>query len=522
MSRRLIFKGFEILPDERKLLVDGNLKLLGARAFDLLMWLAEHRARVVSKDELLQNVWPGTVVEESNLTVHVAVLRKLLGLQVITTVVGRGYRFTAAMTADADLAALPLPLPELSPSAGNELSRPPPPPIDRPSLAVLPFANSGGDAGEDYFAEGIAEDIITELSRLRSLYVIARQSSFSFNRKVKRLAEIAGELGVSFVVDGSVRRFDNRVRITTQLIEASSGKEIWGDRFDVPVEQIFAVQDDIVRTIVTTLEGRMTNLILQHSRRKTPSSITAYEYFLQARQKTEIYDVLASLPVLRKAIQLDPDYAPAHALLGLALLVEYLNTGDPVKIESAWQATAKSVELDDGDAFCHCALADILIYRGKFDLAQAHFERALAINPSDIWALTLSADLWIAVGDAERAINVLDRAHQRDPYPPNYYWGLRGPALMMLGRFEEAIVALDRSMSVNVSREGYLAICHARQGNMAQARQHVAEALRIEPELTISRFVETESFQKQQDRAYLAEGLRLAGMPVEAFFYWST
>jgi TolB-like protein len=226
--QRLSFTDVEIQPDERRVLVGGKPAILGARAFDLLMCLVEHRDRVVAKDELLQRVWPGMVVEETNLTVHVATLRKWLGPEAIATVSGRGYRFIAQLTV-ADSVPTSVAINAVEPAATAALPDLVPPP-DKPSLAVMPFANLSGDAAQDYFVDGVVDDITTALSRVRAFFVIARSSSFTYKGRVVNAPQVGQELGVRYLVEGSFRHVGPRLRIGVQLVETAAGRLVWSQR----------------------------------------------------------------------------------------------------------------------------------------------------------------------------------------------------------------------------------------------------------------------------------------------------
>ena len=267
MNTAYRFGGFELNPATRQLLAEGLPVALGARALDVLLALIERRERLVTKEELLELVWPGLVVEENNLQVQISALRKILGPQSIATIPGRGYRFAAPLGADEALPA--------AASAAAVSSREP------PSIAVLPFLNMGGDPEKDYFADGITEDVITELARWRSLAVTSRNSTFRFKGKSVDMQRLGHELGVRFLVEGSVRRMGERIRITAQLIDAESGNHVWGERFDRPMADLFAVQDQVVQTIVGTLVGRVQASGADRARRRPPSSLDAYDHVLR-------------------------------------------------------------------------------------------------------------------------------------------------------------------------------------------------------------------------------------------------
>jgi TolB-like protein len=243
------FGDVEVRADERRVLARGEAVALGARAFDLLMVLITHRERVVTKDELMSLVWPGLVVEENNLTVQVSALRKVLGSEAISTVPGRGYRFTLvpdqAATAVAPVAAV---APQTTGEAGAALVLP-----DKPSIAVMPFVNLSGDPAEDYFADGITEDIITELSRFRSLFVISGNSTFTYKGRAIDVRSVARELGVRYVLEGSIRKGAGRLRVSAQLVDALSANHLWAEKFDRTLADVFVVQEEVTQSIVAAI-----------------------------------------------------------------------------------------------------------------------------------------------------------------------------------------------------------------------------------------------------------------------------
>ena len=230
----LRFGNFEVQPGERSLVVNGQVASLGFRVFDILIFLIEHRERVVTKDELLDRVWPGTFVEEGNLTVHIAALRKLLGRAKIATISGRGYRFAAKHPPDVDQSAG-----KLSPISDQGPSPTMTPKIDKPSLAVMPFLNLTGNSGQDFFVDGVVDDIISVLSRVRSFFVIARSSSFTYKGKIVDAPQVGRELGVRYLIEGSFRETGSQLRIGVQLVETTAGHLVWSQRFEGQRADIF-------------------------------------------------------------------------------------------------------------------------------------------------------------------------------------------------------------------------------------------------------------------------------------------
>jgi TolB-like protein len=255
MSKRLQVGHFEVLPEQRQVrstLQNGAPANLGARAFDLLLCLVKHRDRVVGKDELLAQVWPGLVVEEGNLNVQIHALRKLFGSQSVVTVPGRGFQLGLEVLVAEDSAHTTpgTPAPPVASTENPAIELPLP---DKPSIAVLTFTNLSDHPEQDFFCEGVTEDIITELARFHNLFVIARSSSSTYKDESTKIPQIGKELGVRYVVQGSVRRAGQRIRVTAQLVDATNGLHVWADHYDRVLEDVFAVQEEVVQAIVATV-----------------------------------------------------------------------------------------------------------------------------------------------------------------------------------------------------------------------------------------------------------------------------
>jgi TolB-like protein/tetratricopeptide (TPR) repeat protein len=498
------FGCFEVQPEARELLVNGVPAKLGARAFDVLLALIERRDRVVSKDELLNLVWPGLIVEENNLQVHISALRKVLGSQAVTTIPGRGYRFTALLGANE---ALP---------AASAVTAPSHKPL---SIAVLPFLNMGADPEKDYFADGITEDIITELSRWRSLAVTSRNSTFRFKGKSVDIQQVGRELGVRFLVEGSVRRAGERIRVTAQLIDAETGNHLWGERFDRPKADLFAVQDEVVHTIVGTLAGRVQASGADRARRKPPSSLDAYDLMLRgnALRWDDPASAAEAKRAFERAIEIDPEYGLAHSLLAVLLCREWENdlSGSRETLDRAAVLAQRAVELADDESTCHTILGQICLERRSFDLALHHTERGVEINPANQWN---RADLGLVlcyVGRAEEGLEMFRDARRADPYfGPRWYWRGLGVAQFVLRRYSDALADFERGLTNHSLRAlAILAGCCAKIGLSERARETMAQCLALQPGATIAKLVAKVPFKDADDSLHLAECLRLAGMP---------
>ncbi len=320
----LVFGPFRLLVKRRELFAHGVPVPLGSRAFDLLLALVKRQGQLATKDELISEVWPGTVVEENNLQVQISTLRKVLGEEpegsrYLLTVPGRGYRFVAPVErqgARHATATPPLAVEDSTTAAVLSSSAPLPLP-DKPSIAVLPFTNMSGDPEQEYFADGMAEEIITALSRCSSLFVIARNSSFTYKGRAVDVRQVGRELGVHYVLEGSVRRGGNRLRFSGQLVEAGSGVHIWADHFDGEMSDVFDLQDRITGSVVAAIEPKLQLAEMERLKHKAAANLNAYDLLLRAQQLEYQFtdqSLISAVGYLKQAIEIDPTYAPAMAL----------------------------------------------------------------------------------------------------------------------------------------------------------------------------------------------------------------
>jgi TolB-like protein len=388
---------------------------------------------------------------------------------------------------------------------------------EKPSVAVLPFDDMSG--GQQYFGDGISDDIIIELSRFRQLRVLARNSSFQFRGPNVDVGRVGRELGIQYVLEGSVRRLGNRIRITAQLIDASSGHHIWADRFDRPLEELFDVQDQVVRTIVGTLVGRLQADRADRAKRKPPTSLAAYECVLRG-DALPVYDAANETEVrrlLKRAIELDPEYAKPHALLAFAFCREWyldMSGSSDAALDRALASAKRAVELDDGQEVCLAALGWVHMHRRSYDLAEYHYARALALNPNNPTVRANLGDLYLRLGDPVKCLEYFKEAKVIDPFfAPKWYWGPVGRAYFMTHQYDDAIAAFARYPSTRFWGPAHLAACYALTGNISRSNHHAAEVLRLMPEFSISRFVPKELYRLSSDCKHLTDALRKAGLP---------
>jgi adenylate cyclase len=389
---------------------------------------------------------------------------------------------------------------------------------DKPSIAVLPFVNMSGDPEQAYFSDGITEDILTELSRFRALSVVARNSSFRFRGEDVDVVRVGRELGVQYVLEGSVRKMGSKIRITAQLIDAITGSHVWADRFDRSQEEIFDVQDQVVRMIVGTLAGRLQAADVEKALRKPPASLAAYDCVLRAdalpNANREAQAEARRLS--ERAIELDPTYSRAYTQLAISYHLEWQHdySGSNAALDQAYALANRAVALDGNDSNAFSFLGWIHLIRRSYDLAEHCFQKSIALNPNRPVVMATLGTLYGYLGRPEEGIAYYMQAKLIDQlYDPTWYWPRLGMLHFIAGRYEEAIVHLSRSQTMSQWAYGYLAACYALTDQKDQAAHLAAEALRLAPDFSIERFLEKEPFKQLADRERLLQGLRKAGLP---------
>ncbi|MBM3567897.1 MAG: adenylate/guanylate cyclase domain-containing protein [Alphaproteobacteria bacterium] len=407
---------------------------------------------------------------------------------------------------------------ERHPSEVKQLSSAPAA-AEKPSIVVLPFANMSGDKEQEFFADGLTEDILTELSRFKQLLVISRNSAFVYKGRAVKVQDVAKELGVQFVLEGSVRKAGNRVRITVQLIDAESDRHIWAERYDRELEDIFAIQDEVTRTIVGTLSSRVEAASHERARRKTPDNLVAYEYVLTGKRLHHLStqtDNRAALELLERAIALDPRYAHARAWKACVLGQRwgYGWFEDRAALEEKIFAEIEvALALDENDSDVHRIMAAIMIVRHDFERAAFHQDRALALNPNDDLIVVQQGEYLTWIGQAEEGIDWIKKAMRLNPYHPERFWSHLGRAYFVAKRHGEALEAYRRLSKPDMAQRAFMAACCARSDDAESARLHAKAVLEADPKFTAMGFAATLHFKHETDRTHLREALILAGLP---------
>jgi TolB-like protein/class 3 adenylate cyclase len=384
---------------------------------------------------------------------------------------------------------------------------------ETPSVVILPFTNIGGESDQQYLSDGITEDIITELSRFHSIRVIARNSAFRFRGLAIDLAEVRRELGVRYIVEGSLRKIGDSLRINAQLIDVTNGSHLWAERFDYALQDVFSLQDRVVTTIASTVEGRAAAAGAKQTQRKPVSQWASYDYFLRGRECAWQYKEDEGLPFFMRAIEMDPDFAQAHAWCAMAYVGCYWADGKAETLEKAQSSAQRALSLDSADALSHQAMGFVLLHSKQHSLAGMHLDRARRLNPADVGIMTDYAN-WLRYGGrSEEAMPILDAAMLNDPYPPVWFWDVRGSALFHLKRYDEAINAFHNMPLERVFIRASLAAVYAVAGQVKRAQEQIAIARKLSPGLSISDFIAFTPYANETLMAPFLEGWRIAGLP---------
>lgn len=516
------FDDFVLDQQRRELTRHGQVVCIGPQVFDLLRLLLDNRERVVSKHELLSEVWAGRIVSESTITSHINALRKAIGdsgeeQRLVRTVARKGYRFVGEVREDASDA--PAPRPD-EPVARHALLLP-----DKPSISVLPFHNLSGDPEQDYFADGMVEDIIAALSRIRWLFVIARNSSFTFKGRPVDIQQVGRELGVRYVLEGSIRKAGNRLRITGQLIDASSGAHIWAERFEGELDDVFELQDRIAERVVGAIAPQLERAETERAKGKPTDSLGAYDYYL--RGTARLYNgtreaIDEALPLLYKAIELDPEYASAYGMAAWCYFWRKLNgwmLDRPGEIAEGARLARLAVTFGRDDAVALTRGGHALGHlAGDIDGGIALLDRARLLNPNLAPAWYLGGILRALRGETETAIDNLNHAARLSPLDPEMFRMQVGMALahFFAGRYDCAVSWAEKALGNLPSLLAAIALVaasHAHCDRQHEAHRALARLRQLDPNLRASRLREWLPIQRDQDLARLADGLRLAGLP---------
>jgi TolB-like protein/Flp pilus assembly protein TadD len=398
-------------------------------------------------------------------------------------------------------------------STGRSLPLP-----DKPSIAVLPFDNLSSQPEETYFSDGITEDIITGLARFRSLFVVARNSSFVFRGKEIGLAEIGRQLGVSYLLEGSVRRSHTAVRINAQLIEAATNMHIWAERYDRALDDVFAVQEQVAQQIVSTLVGRIQDDRLQRSLRKPTASLVAYDCLLRGLAHFRGYaedDNQKAHDLFTRAVELDPNYALARAYVAQThIALNGRASAPPEVLDRAFELASSALELDPQEGHAHRVIGQIWLFRRDYDTAERHYRLAVKLNPNDPDRKMALGYLLTMRGRFDEALDLMDEAFRLNPFQPLWYGTQRALLLYSLKRYVEAVQELKRITTPGYWARTRLAACYGQLGRTSEAQAQVSTILHEKPDFSIADFLRYDALlERAEDREHLRQGLIKAGLP---------
>jgi adenylate cyclase len=396
---------------------------------------------------------------------------------------------------------------------------------DKPSIVVLPFTNMSNDPSQDYFSDGITEDITTDLSRLSSLFVISRNTAFFYKGKAVKLSDLSKELGVQYVLEGSVRRADGQVRITTQLIDATQDRHVWSERYDRPLKDIFAVQDEIRQKIVFALKVKLTPEEQERFWRAPTNNLEAYDFLLRGGESVlrALYERkkdanTQARQMFEKAIELDPQYAGAYAGLGQTYWLDWFyqwSRDRAQSLERAFELGQKAIALDDSLSFPRRLLSQVYLWKKQHDQAIAEAERAIALDPNNADGYVNLGSILVNARQPEEGIKLSEKAMRLNPrYPPLYLVNL-GAAYREAGQCEEALVPLKEVLILNPNfgpAHLNLAVCYAELDRLEEARAEIAEVLRVNPYASLEVFKQIAPYQSPADLERFLAALRKAGL----------
>jgi TolB-like protein/DNA-binding winged helix-turn-helix (wHTH) protein/cytochrome c-type biogenesis protein CcmH/NrfG len=524
------FESYSLNVDRQELRRGADLVAVEPQVLDLLQYLIRNRERVVSKDDLIAHVWNGRIVSDSTLTSRITTARQALGdsgeqQRLIRTLARKGIRFVGEVrenqNADGASTAKPASPGEYE-SVPRALLRPWAAQLsDKPSIAVLPFTNMSGDSDQEYFADGITEDIITALSRLRWFFVIARNSTFAYKGQSEDVRQIGRDLGVRYILEGSVRKSGQRVRITGQLMDALTGNHIWAERYDRELSDIFALQDEITGSVTTAIEPKMLMAEGIRAEKRSINDLDAWD--LVARAVSHFWRLTASeseiaITILRQAVERHPNYAPAHSLLAFALLVSahmgWIPAGGDK--DAAERLAQHAVELDEGDPWAHMALGYLAFASRRTDQAVRRFRAAIDLNPNFAAAYgyigwTLAHD-----GQSDEAIKNLQQAIRMSPRDPFNVFFLAGfaAAHYLAGRYTEAADWAEQAVQLRPGHLGArrkLCASLAQAGRIKEAKAAMNTLRQLQPDISIAWIKQSVPYTSGPMEHFL-EGMRKAGL----------
>jgi len=522
MTNVFSFDNHTLDAGRRELRRGDELVATQPQVFDLLVHLLKHRDQVVSRDDLIALVWGGRIVSDSTLDSRINAARNAVGdngkeQKLIRTFPRKGLRFVGAVNRHSDGGPSAVAFQESASQLQPALTLP-----DRPAIAVLPFDNMSDDQEQEYFSDGISEDIITALSKLRWFFVVARNSSFTYKRRAVHMKQIAAELGVRYVVEGSVRKSGDRVRITAQLNDTATGSHIWAEHFDRELTDVFAVQDEITDAIVAAIEPQIYAAENFRSRRKLPNNLDAWDLVMRALShhwRVTRVDSAAARDLLERAIAIDPDYGQALSLIATnQMFGVHLGWSDIASAAPmAERAALAAIAADSEDAWAHTALGSVYFSTRRLDNSLAEFELALQLNPNFSLAQGYYALALCYGGRWQDAYAAAQRAIRQSPRDPSLaiYYGVAAYAQFVGENYSQAIMLAREATRHRGDLTGayrVLTVAAGMAGQIDVAEAALGELRRSQPNISLAWIENQLPWKLDADREHYLEGFRRAGL----------
>src|SRR5216684_4626577 len=524
-SLRYLFEEYAFDTDRRELHRGADVVSVAPQVFDLLDYLIRNRERVVSKDDLINAIWNGRAVSDAALTTRLNIARSSIGdsgeeQRLIKTLPRKGFRFVGQVREAQGPAG--------AATADNPIE-PPKPALtlpDKPSIAILPFTNLSSDPEQEYFADGMVEDIITGLSRSKSLFVIARNSSFTYKGKAVDIKRVGRELGVRYVLEGSVRKAGNRIRITGQLVDATTGNHIWADRYDSTLEDIFDLQDQVTMSVIGAIAPHLERAEIARAQRKPTESLQAYDYYLRALASFYRFSTreanIEAFRLAETACHLDPDFAAPFALAADCLVQRWgfgWSSGGAEEVAEALRLARRALELDKDDPTVLASAGLVLgLFVGEVEEAAALLARGVSLDPSLALARIWNGYVQLYLGNGDAAIEQFQIGLRMSPLDPRIFMAQVGTACahFFAGRYEDGTLWAKTAVQQNpnfVVAHRILMACHAMAGRVEETRQAWEAARQIDPAQRISTVMKGLHYRRPKDLQLFEGAFRIARMP---------
>lgn len=484
------------------------------QVFDLLHYLVVNSGKVISRNELLDNVWAGRIVSDTTLSGHIKSVRKVLGDSgqsqvIIKTIHGRGYQFIESVSIEEEQPSQNSPAPQSTETVASD--------INGPLIAVLPFLNRSSDTEQQYFAEGMSEDIITELARFSDIQVVSRYSSFQLDSEAPTLESFCEQQKVSYWVEGSVRKSETSVRISVQLVDALTRNTLWAEKYDKSLDEIFFIQDEIVETIVSTLSGQIQKVELLRANSRATSSLRAYDHLLRglALHKngyTSQQSFSMASEEFSKAIAIDPNFARARAWL-ICSTANMWELMTEERIKDALFEAKHALSLDSSESEIHRILGAIYLWAKDFDQGDYHYKEARRLSPNDAHIAVKMGRFLAFTNRLEEALKLVRHAMILNPLHPGWYWQELGVVYYSMDQYSEAITIFRRNWELGPYDMAFIAACHVANGDADEARKVCRQALDKEPSASVKLFTQFENYQDESKSQLLIERMLTAGFP---------